>query len=155
MLKCRAILLSFLLAGSLSALAEEAGRFVSAVMLPTGQTVVIAEGDLEARSIGSFSLRLYEAADAPNYTTFFVDGLIHSRDGVLEKVLLADVNGDQQPEIIVLARSVGTGNFLSATAIAVADNHLVLTAAVIGLAAAADPVSALQDTYRELRLKPE
>ena len=151
----KALAMALMLGTVLPAQAAEDDRFVTKITLPSGQTVVVAEGDFEARSIGSFSVRLYEAADTPNETTFFMDGVILPRDGVLEKVLLSDITGDQQPEIIVLARSVGTGNFLSATAIAVADNQLVLTAAVIGLAAAADPVSALQDAHRELRLKSE
>ena len=138
------LVMSLLLAGAWPVLAADDPRFVSKITLPSGQTVVVAEGDFEARSIGSVSVRTYEAADEPNETTFFMDGLILPRDGVLDKVLLADTTGDQQPEIIVLARSVGTGNFLSATAIAVTDKQLVLSAAVTGLAADADPVAALR-----------
>jgi len=70
-------------------------RFVSKLKLPTGATVVMAEGDFEARSIGSFSVRLYEAATAPNETTFFSSGVIRSRDGVVDSVVLADIDADQ------------------------------------------------------------
>jgi hypothetical protein len=122
-----------------------ANRFVSKLNLPTGQTVVVAEGDFEARSIGSFSVRLYEAAAAPDETTFFVSGLIRPRDGVLEKAILADVDGDQQPEIIVIVRSVGTGDYLSAHAFEFAKNKLVFRAAVEELAPDEDPVNALRN----------
>jgi hypothetical protein len=66
-------------------------RFVSKLTLPTVKTVVVADGDFEARSIGSVSLRLHEDVPAPD-TTFFISGLIHARDGVIEKVILADVD---------------------------------------------------------------
>jgi len=48
----------------LSATAQAQDRHVGKLRLPSNQTVVVAEGDLEARSTGSFSVRLYAAADA-------------------------------------------------------------------------------------------
>lgn len=119
-------------------------RFVSKLTLPTGQTVVVAEGDFEVRSIGSFSVRLYETASSADETTFFISGLIRPRDGVLEKVVLADLDDDQQPEIIVISRSVGTGGYLSAHAFALAKDRLLFRAAVEGLAPDADPATALR-----------
>ena len=93
--------------------AQSSGRFLEKVRLPEGQTVLVAEGELEARSIGSFSVRVYEAASPEDDTTFFVDGLIHSRDGALEKVVLANVDSTSvAPEIVVVVRSVGTGSAL-------------------------------------------
>lgn len=135
-----------LLAASVHAAAQE--RFVSKLPHPTGKTVVVAEGDFEARSTGSFSVRLYEAAAAPDETTFFTSGLVRARDGVIEKVILADVDGDRQQEIVVIARSVGTGNYLSAQAFAVAKDKLIFRAVVEGLAADADPVAALRKSRK-------
>jgi hypothetical protein len=136
----------FLLAASVHAAAQD--RFVAKLRHPTGKTVVVAEGDFEARSIGSFSVRLYEAAAAPDQTTFFTSGLVHARDGAIENVILANVDGDQQPEIVVIVRSVGTGNYLSAQAFAVAKDKLIFRAAVEGLAADADPVPALRKSRK-------
>jgi hypothetical protein len=62
----------------------------------------VTEGDFEARSIGSFSVRLYEAVVAPDDTTFFISGLIHARDGVIEKVILADVDGTNGKKLFLL-----------------------------------------------------
>lgn len=110
----RAILsiLSMLLVSA--ALAASAGeRFLQKVQLPSGQTVVVAEGDFEARSLGSFSVRLYDSAPDADATTFFLSGLVYARDGFIEKVALEDLNGDRQPEVLVLARSAGTGNYLA------------------------------------------
>jgi Periplasmic lysozyme inhibitor of I-type lysozyme len=136
------IAMLLLFAASVDAVAQD--RFVSKLRLATGETIVVAEGDLEARSMGSFSVRLYEAAAAEDDTTFFISGLVHARDGVVEKVVLADVDGDQGQDVVVIARSAGTGNYLSAQAFAVAGDKLSLRAAVEGLAADADPVAALR-----------
>jgi hypothetical protein len=45
-------------------------RFIKKIKLPSGETVVVAEGDYEARSVGSFSVRLYEPAVLTDETTF-------------------------------------------------------------------------------------
>jgi hypothetical protein len=123
-----------------------ANRFISKLKLPTGQTVVVAEGDFEARSIGSFSVRLYETAAATDETTFFLSGLIRPRDGVLEKAILADVDGDQQPEIIIVVRSAGTGGYLSAHAFEFANDELVFSILVKGLGPDEDPVVVLRNS---------
>ena len=115
--------------------------------LPSGQTVVVSEGEFEARSIGSFSVRLYQAAAPENETTFFTSGLVSARDGVVEKVMLADIDSDDLPEIMVVVRSVGTGSYLSAHAFSIdKDQRLILLASVEGLQSTADPVSALRKT---------
>lgn len=123
-------------------------RFITKLKLPTGQTVVIAEGDFEARSTGSFSIRLYKAALAPDETTFFTSGLVRLREGTIEKVMLADVDGDEQPEIIVLVRSVGTGSYVSVQAFSFTQDGVVFRLAEDGLPPDADPVAALRDATR-------
>ena len=124
-------------------------RFVSKLTLPTGATVVVAEGDFEARSIGSFSVRLYEAASAEDETTFFVPGSFTRAMGVVEDLTLADVDGDLHQEIVVIARSVGTGSYLSAYAFSAAGDKLIFRAEVEGLAPDADPVEALRARTKE------
>ena len=134
--------LALIASGTLHAAASE--RFITKIKLPSGQTVVIAEGDLEARSIGSFSVRLYAAAAPGDETTFFRAGRIRARDGTIEKVALADVAGDQRPEIVVIARSAGTGGFLSAHAFAIDEQRLTFLSTVTGLPPDADPIEALR-----------
>jgi len=138
-------LLSFLLISS-TIHATEASRIITKIKLASGQTVVVAEGDFEARSIGSYSVRLY---GAPDETTFFLSGLIRARDGVVEKVVLADINGDKQQEVIIIVRSVGTGSYLSAQAFEITKGNLVFLAAVEGLPPDADPVNALRKTVNK------
>lgn len=124
--------------------AAESARFVTKVALPSGQTAVIAEGDFEARSIGSFSVRLFDAAPPGDETTFFVAGQVRTRDGTVERVVLADIAGDPRPEIVVIVRSAGTGGYLSAHAFAFDAQRLTFRGVVEGLPATADPVAALR-----------
>lgn len=132
-----------LLIGVSHAMASD--RFIKILKLSSGQTALISEGEFEARSIGSFSVRLYEAAPAGDETTFFTSGLISARDGFIEKVVLSDINGDSEPEIIVVVRSAGTGSYLSAHAFAIGnDQKLALISIVEGLQPEADPVAALK-----------
>lgn len=133
--------------------ATASDHFITRLKLPSGQTIVVSEGELEARSIGSFSVRLYLAAPLKDETTFFISGLISARDGVVEKVLLEDINNDQQAEIIVIVRSSGTGSYLSAHAFAIHKEALVLIALVEGLQATANPISALKKS--QSRRKPD
>jgi Periplasmic lysozyme inhibitor of I-type lysozyme len=131
-----------LLAVSVQAQAPE--RFVSKIALPTGQTAVVAEGDLEARSIGSLSVRLYAKAEPADETTFFTSGLVRPRDGTVERIELADVDGDGTQEIVVITRSVGTGGYLSAQAVAVAGDQVSFRIEVNDLPANADAIEALR-----------
>jgi len=143
----RSVLIAALLcSGGLHAAEPE--RVVMMIGLPSGQTAVVAEGDFEARSTGSFSLRLYDAAAPGDETTFFAAGLVRGRDGTIEKIALANVDADQQPEIIVTVRSAGTGGYLSAHAFAYDAKALVFRAGVEGLPPGADPVAALRESLR-------
>jgi hypothetical protein len=145
--KFLALAIALLASGTLNAADSE--RFITKVKLPSGQTAVVAEGDFEARSIGSFSVRLYDAASSGDETTFFRTGIVRPRDGTVEKVMLADIDGDQRPEIIVLVRSAGTGGYLSAQAFAFDKQRLIFRAVVEGLTPDAEPIATLRNSIRE------
>ena len=129
---------------ALHATATDDARFAAKLALPGGQTAVVAEGDFEPRSIGSYSVRLY-AAGVPDQTdtASFVIGFFAKRDGAIESVRLADIDRDGHDEIIVVMRSVGTGGYLIAHAITVREKRLEMRATVVGLPKDADPVAAL------------
>lgn len=129
--------------------ASDAERFITKAKLPSGQTVVVAEGDFEARSTGSFGLRLYDAASPGDETTFFVAGQIRARDGAIDKVMVVDIFDDKNPEIVVLVRSVGTGGYLSAHAFTIGKQTLAFHSMVEGLPANADPIAALRASNRK------
>jgi hypothetical protein len=134
---------------SVTPYAEASDRFIKKVKLPSGQTTVVAEGALEARSIGSFSVRLYEAASPEDETTFFTAGLIRGRDGTIHKVVIADIDDNHKPDIIVIVISVGTGSYISAHAFAFDKQKLTFLAAVEGLPPKTDPVEALRLSKRK------
>ena len=97
---------------------------------------MVAEGDFEARSIGSYSVRIYstKSAQANDDTTFFSAGIIRARDGTIDKVFLADLGNDGPPSLVVAIRSAGSGGYLSADAFSIGKNTVVLRASVAGLA---------------------
>ena len=149
------ILAVALVTGMVHGAKPDSDLFFQKIKLPSGQTAVVSEGDFEARSIGSYSIRVYEPGSEPNDdTTFFTVGIVRERDGSIEKVLLKDVDGDGQREIVVIIRCVGTGSYLSAEAFAVGKNRLVLCAKVAGLDKNADPVVALAKAVLKRKLKP-
>ena len=139
-----------LLCSSLAGAAEPTRRFVQKLALPTGQTAVVAEGEFEARSIGSYSVRVYSTQSAqPNDdTTFFSAGVIRARDGTVDRIFLADLGNDGASSLVVAIRSAGSGGYLSADAFTIGKNTVVLRASVSGLAGNADPVVALKSSLQ-------
>jgi len=135
--------------------AEPTGHFVQKLALATEQTAVVAEGDFEARSIGSYSVRIYSTQNAQpdDDTTFFSSGVIRARDGTIEKVFLAELGNDGAPSLVVAIRSAGSGGYLSADAFTIGKNTIVLRASVSGLAENADPVAALKSSVQDSKQK--
>jgi ecotin len=130
--------------------AEPTGHFVQKLALPNGQTAIVAEGDFEARSIGSYSVRIYstQGTQPDDDTTFFSSGVIRARDGTVEKVFLADLGNGGPPSLVVAIRSAGSGGYLSADAFTIEKNTIVLRVSVSGLAPNADPVVALKSSLQ-------
>ena len=120
--------------------------------LDNGQTVTISEGPGEARSLGSFAIRRYAAAEPGEETTFFLDGQVQSRDGFVERAEIADLNGDGRAEVVVIVRSAGSGGYLSAHAFSV-EPRLAEAGSLEGLPADADPVELLTASP-ELQAQP-
>ncbi len=136
--------LGTLLISAASLDAAAADRFVQKIALRSGQTAVVAEGEFEPRSTGSYSVRLYSGKNPRFPTDNFLAGVIQERQGSIEHVVLADVDGDGRDELVVIVRSAGTGSYVSAHAFALGEKSIVLRAAVAQLAPSADPVSALK-----------
>lgn len=126
--------------------AESSPRFVRKLSLPGGQTAVVSEGEFEARSIGSYGVRIYAGqSGAPHDdTTFFSSGVIRNRDGTIENVFLADLGIDDQDSLVVVIRSAGSGGYLSADAFTVTKDSVILRKSVSQLPADADLVPALK-----------
>jgi hypothetical protein len=130
--------------------ASDSSRVVLHGAIPeTPSIAVVAEGDLEPRSVGSYGLRLYAGSDPRFPYDRFVAGTIKARDGVVEKLTFVDLDGNDSYEIIVVIRSVGTGSYLSADAYNFDGSALMHLASVSGLAKDADPIAALRNRVEE------
>lgn len=119
-------------------------RFVRQLELPSGQLLRVAEGEQEPRSIGSFSVLLYDTLPGRPDTRLFVSGLVVPRDGTLESAGLVPVDADARPELVVRIRSAGSGSYLSAHAFMIERNGLRQLVSVAGLPPDADAVAALR-----------
>ncbi len=139
----RITLLLTTLVASCAAGTAETDRFVQNLTLPTGQMIVVTEREFEPRSVGSYSVRLYSAANPRFPMDDFQAGLVQARDGYLDRTVLADIDGDQHKEVIVIARSAGTSGYLSAQAFSIGTSTIVLRSSVADLPANADPIAAL------------
>jgi hypothetical protein len=135
--------LGILLAAPAAPAADEPARIVRTVLPGTSTVIVVAEGQFEPRSVGSYSVRIYAGANPRFPYDDFIAGTVRPRNGAVEKVLFSDINGDGSPEIVVVIRSAGTGRYLSADALHLDRTTLSLVASVAGLAKDADPVRAL------------
>ena len=119
-------------------------RVISKILPGTSIIVVVAEGELEPGSVGSYSLRTYAGRNPRFPYDDFIEGAVRSRDGTLADVLFADLDGDGSPEIVVVIRSAGTGGYLSADAFRLRGRILSFVESVSGLAKDADPIEALR-----------
>ncbi|MBM5574468.1 PliI family lysozyme inhibitor of I-type lysozyme [Deefgea sp. CFH1-16] len=112
------------------------------LQLPNQQHIVVNEGELEPRSIGSYAIRLYAAGNSEFPFDVFLSGQIKPRDGSLERVINADINGDGIDEVMVVFRSAGSGGYLSVDAFSWQNNQLQWLAAVKDLAPNAELIQA-------------
>ena len=121
-----------------------ADRFVKSVSCPACQVIIVAEGELEPRSIGSYSIRLYGAPSNGMPADDFLHGLIRPRNGTIRAILFADLDGDDQKEAIVTHRNVGTGSFLSADAFKITGEKLKPFRSFSNLPRDTDPIKELK-----------
>ena len=130
---------------SLPLTTQAAEGFFQQLTLPTGQVLTVGEGRGEPASTGSYDVRLYSGANPQFPLDQFIDGKVLPRDGGIKELKLLDLNGDKQPELIVVVESAGSGSYLSADALTInpqegleSFNH------VEGLAPSDDVIEALK-----------
>ncbi|MGL5813906.1 MAG: PliI family lysozyme inhibitor of I-type lysozyme [Aeromonas sp.] len=95
---------------------QAAEGFFQQLTLPTGQLLIVSEGRGEPASTGSYDVRLYSGANPQFPLDQFIDGKVLPRDGSIKELKLLDLNGDKQPELIVIVESAGSGSYHSADA---------------------------------------
>lgn len=135
-----------LFCGDRAGAAQAAERFSQKVSIAPGLVAVVAEGDFEARSIGSYSVRVYFDPDArpENETTFYSAGLVRPRDGTVLSIAPLAVARHERPLLMVVVQSAGSGGYLSADAFAVQPRSVRLRASVSGLLPSDDPAARLR-----------
>lgn len=125
--------------------ADDGAPPVRTALIPgTTKTVVVAEGQLEPRSTGSYSLRVYAGSNPRFPYDRFLAGVVRARDGSVVDVRFSDLERAGEPDIVVIIRSAGTGGYISADAFRLDTGVLSLIGAVSGLPATEDPVLALK-----------
>lgn len=101
---------------SLPLTSQAADGFFKQLTLPSGQVVTVSEGRGEPASTGSYDVRLYSGANPQFPLDEFIDGKVLPRDGGIKELKLQDLNGDKQPELVVIVESAGSGSYKSADA---------------------------------------
>jgi hypothetical protein len=138
--------------GATAAASKNHARVVRRLRFDQRLAVVVAEGDFESPSIGSYSVRVYRvdtAARPDDETSFFAFGTVRPRDGSVDRVWRADsLRIGNAPALVVSTRSAGSGRVLSADAFELTSREIRLRASVSGLRANADPVAALARRLR-------
>ncbi|HHQ4518337.1 TPA: PliI family lysozyme inhibitor of I-type lysozyme [Aeromonas veronii] len=125
---------------------QAAESFFKQLTLPSGQVITVAEGRGEPASIGSYDVRLYSGANPQFPLDQFIDGKVLPRDGSIKELKLLDLNGDKQPELVVIMESAGSGSYLSADAFTIsAQEGLGTFNHVEGLGPKEDVIEALKD----------
>ncbi|WP_421260752.1 PliI family lysozyme inhibitor of I-type lysozyme [Aeromonas jandaei] len=125
---------------------QAAESFFKQLILPSGQVITVAEGRGEPASIGSYDVRLYSGANPQFPLDQFIDGKVLPRDGSIKELKLLDLNGDKQPELVVIMESAGSGSYLSADAFTIsAQEGLDTFNHVEGLGPKEDVIEALKD----------
>lgn len=129
-----------------ASLAQASDRFVQKIGLRPGLVAVVAEGDLEARSTGSYSVRVYAdpAAMPENETTFYAAGLLRPRDGFVRSAAPLAIAGRKAPLLLVVVESAGSGSYLSADAFAIDGRSIRVLASVRDLAAGEDAAARIR-----------
>ena len=111
------------------------------------EVVVVAEGDFEPRSVGSYALRVYGGRSNEFPVDDFIVGLVRPRNGIVEALRFDDLDGDDKPEIVVVFRAVGSGGYVSADAFRYRNGSLEFIASVSDLDKKADPIQALRGKF--------
>ncbi|MCX4073276.1 PliI family lysozyme inhibitor of I-type lysozyme [Aeromonas caviae] len=129
---------------SLPLASQAADGFFQQLTLPSGQVLTVGEGRGEPASTGSYDVHLYSGANPQFPLDQFIDGKVMPRDGSIKALKLQDLNGDKQPELIILVESAGSGSYQSADAFTINAQGLESFNHVEGLAPNEDAIEALK-----------
>lgn len=107
--------------------------FSEGVQLLENSYVFVEESASEPRSIGSYTVRLYDLKSPDWPTDNFVSGIVRARDGTIQSIQKGDINKDGEEDLVVLIRSAGSGGYLQAEAFQFVDGKVDLIASALDL----------------------
>ncbi len=100
---------------------SQSAGFIQSIALANGATLVVEEGRLEPRSIGSISVKLYKDLNVGD----FVAAVNFVRDGTIVKAVLIE-NGDDMQKLSITTVTAGSGNYQASQLICVSANEIKL-----------------------------
>ncbi|MCL1048840.1 PliI family lysozyme inhibitor of I-type lysozyme [Shewanella abyssi] len=95
--------------------------FIQSISLANGSSIIVAEGRLEPRSIGSISVKLYRDL----YVGDFIAAVNFARDGTIVKAVLIE-NGLDKQKLSITTVTAGSGNYLASQLVCVTSNDITL-----------------------------
>ncbi|MDO6610941.1 PliI family lysozyme inhibitor of I-type lysozyme [Shewanella sp. 1_MG-2023] len=95
------------------------GTYIQSFKFSNGQSLVIAEGRIEPRSIGSITIKLFKDL----YVGDFTQGIVIPRDGTILNVEVME-DTDQVQKVKITTVTAGSGNYQSSQLICVENNKL-------------------------------
>ena len=100
---------------------KSAQIYVTKVELARGDTLVVSEGPLEPRSIGSVTVKLYRDLTVGD----FVSAVSYARDGTILTSLLVE-KGTNEQKLSITTITAGSGNYQTSQLICIQGERLSL-----------------------------
>ena len=100
---------------------QTSGIFLKSINLASGATVVVEEGRLEPRSIGSVTVKLYRDLNVGD----FAGAVSFARDGTILKAVLIE-NGCDKQKLSITTVTAGSGNYQASQLVCIKGDSITL-----------------------------
>ncbi|GIU27212.1 PliI family lysozyme inhibitor of I-type lysozyme [Shewanella schlegeliana] len=97
------------------------GSFIQSIKLASGASLVVEEGRLEPRSIGSVTVKLYRDLNVGD----FAGAVSFPRDGTILKALLIE-NGSNKQKLSITTVTAGSGNYQASQLVCIEGDNIKL-----------------------------
>jgi len=104
-----------------TAVHSSSGVYLEKFELANGATLVVSEGRLEPRSIGSITVKLYRDLSVGDFST----AVSFPRDGTILKAMLIE-NGSDKQKLSITTVTAGSGNYQDSQQICVVGGTVTL-----------------------------
>lgn len=99
----------------------DGASFLQSIKLASGASIVVEEGKLEPRSIGSVTVRLYRDLNVGD----FAAGVSFARDGTILKAVLIE-NGSNKQKLSITTVTAGSGNYQASQLVCIEGDSIKL-----------------------------